>query len=70
MTLNPACDGCNEDMTVSHALRCPFGGMTQGRHNLLRDELGLLSQSALTKSQVRSNSPCSAVKTSKFFKCW
>ena len=53
MDLNPTCDGCNEDMTVSHALTCPFGGMTQGRHNLLRDELGLLSQSALTKSQVR-----------------
>ena len=47
------CDGCGKEFTVSHALTCPLGGMAIGRHDELRDELGILCQQALTQTAVR-----------------
>jgi len=54
--LQPKCDGCYKDFTVTHALSCKTGGLVILRHNELAKEWHRLCAQALTPSAV-SNEP-------------
>ena len=50
--LQPKCDGCYKDFTVTHALSCKTGGLVILRHNELAKEWHRLCAQALTPSAV------------------
>ena len=66
--LPETCDGCNAKFSVRHAMSCMKGGNVNGRHNLIRDELGYLFSKAWCPGAVRDepliNSCPSSTKTS------
>jgi hypothetical protein len=61
--LAPKCDGCGADFSAEHALTCAHGGMSIGRHDECRDELGVLCQQALTKGAVRKEPMTCQIRT-------
>ncbi len=46
------CDGCNEQMTVEHALSCKKGGLVHIRHDNVADEWQHLCVTALSFARV------------------
>lgn len=46
------CDGCGEEMSLTHALDCKHGRLVHQRHDDIRDELGHLAEMALSPSAV------------------
>ena len=50
--LQPKCDGCYKDFTVTHALSCKTGGLVILHHNELAKEWHRLCAQALTPSAV------------------
>ena len=49
------CDGCNDRLSICHALYCKRGGLVTARHNDLRDGVADLAGKAFTPSHVRNN---------------
>jgi hypothetical protein len=51
--LHATCDGCGQNFTINHALKCKAGGLIISRHNEFRNcNADLLGKSGLTQIKI------------------
>ena len=55
--LNETCDGCNEQFSLTHAQKCPHGGLVSIRHDDMKKEFLFLCQQATARRNIRDEPP-------------